>query len=213
MITTKSGTQNQKTTVTLETYGGVQQQSSGVELIDGYEFAQYLTEARNWGYVSKDPTNRSETDPNSVRVTKLIEGKQIDGRELFLPELTPYLNGESGLVNTNWKDQGFRNAAVSNYALSVSGGNEKTTYYTSLGYYDQEGVVVGTDFKRYSGSVNLQSQISKKVKFGINLKPTYSIENSVDQGSRSNGVLGLLPLSFPFMKHIMQMAVLILVTN
>lgn len=198
LITTKSGTSNQKTTVTLETYGGVQQQSSGVELVDGYEFAQFLTEARNWGYVSKDPANRSETDPNSVRVTKLIDGKQIDGRELFLPELTPYLNGEPGLVNTDWIDEGFRNAALSNYALSVSGGNEKTTYYTSLGYFDQEGVVIGTDFKRYSGSVNLQSKISEKVKFGINLKPTYSIENSVDQGSRSNGVLGLSVLNFPF---------------
>lgn len=200
LITTKAGSfsANQKPVITLETYGGVQQQSSGVELVDGYQFAQFLTEARNWGYVSKDPANRSESDPNAVRVTKLINGKQIDGRELFLPELLPYLNGESGLINTDWVDEGFRTAPISNYALSVSGGNEKTKYYTSLGYFDQEGVVIGTDFKRYSASVNLESKINDKIKFGINLKPSYSIENSVDQGSRSNGVLGLIPLNFPF---------------
>lgn len=198
LITTKAGGFNQVTKVTFETYGGVQQQSSGVELVNGYEFAQFLTEARNWGYVSKDPTNRSETDPNSVRVTKLINGKQIDGRELFLPDLVPYLNGDPGLINTNWRDQAFRSAPMSNYALSVSGGNEKTQYYTSFGYFDQQGVVIGTDYKRYSASVNLETKITDKLKFGVNLKPSYSIENSVDQGSRSNGALGLIPLNSPF---------------
>ena len=198
LITTKAGGYNQKTRITFETYGGVQQQSSGVDLVDGYDFAQFLTEARNWGYVSKDPINRSASDPNSVRVTNLINGQQIDGRELFLPELTPYLNREPGLINTDWIDQGFRSAPISNYALSISGGNDKTSYYTSLGYFDQEGVVIGTDFKRYSAAINLESKINDKVKFGINLKPSYSIENSVNQGDRSNGVLGLIPLNFPF---------------
>lgn len=203
LITTKAGTYSKNkrpALVTLETYGGVQQKSTGMELVDAYDFAQFLTEARNWGYVSKDLANRSENDPNSVRVTKLINGKQIDGRELFLPELQAYLDGQPGLVNTNWMEEGFRSAAISNYALSVSGGNENTTYYTSLGYFDQEGVVIGTDFKRYSGSVNLNTKISDRIKFGINLKPSYSIENSVDQSSRSNGVLGLIPLNFPFYK-------------
>ena len=198
LITTKAGNYNQKTRITLETYGGIQQQSSGVDLVDGYDFAQFLTEARNWGYVSKDPTNRNASDPNSVRVTNLINGQQIDGRELFLPELAPYLNREPGLINTDWIDQGFRSAPISNYALSISGGNDKTSYYTSLGYFDQEGVVIGTDFKRYSAAINLESKISEKVKYGINLKPSYSIENSVNQGDRSNGVLGLIPLNFPF---------------
>ncbi|TKD57941.1 TonB-dependent receptor [Flavobacterium sp. ASW18X] len=197
LITTKAGKFNQETRITLETYGGIQQQSSGVELVDAYEHAQFLTESRNWGYVSKDPLNRSETDPNSVRVTKLINGKQIDGRELFLPELEPYLNGVPGLLNTDWIDEGFRSAPITNYALSISGGNEKTTFFTSLGYFDQEGVVIGTDFKRYSASLNMQTKITDKIKFGVNLKPTYSVENSVDQGSRSNGVLGLISVSFP----------------
>ncbi|MDO6810505.1 TonB-dependent receptor [Zobellia galactanivorans] len=198
LITTKAGGLNKKTTVTLDIYGGVQQQSSGMDLVDAYQFAQFLTEARNWGYVSKDPTNRSESDPNSVRVTKLIDGKQIDGRELFLTDLQPYLDGQSGLVNTDWMDQAFRTAPISNYALSISGGNDKTQYYTSLGYFDQEGVVIGTDYKRYSASINLESKVSEKVKFGVNIKPSYSIENSVDQGSRSNGALGLIPLNSPF---------------
>lgn len=198
LVTTKSGGINQKTTVTLETYGGVQEQSSGVELVDGYQFAQFITEARNWGYVSKDPTNRNENDPNSVRVTKQINGQGIDGRELYLDYLQPYLDGEEGLTNTNWFDEAFRTAPISNYALSVAGGSENTKFYTSLGYFDQEGIIIGTGLKRYSASFSLETNISERVKIGFNIKPSYTNENSTDQSSRSSGALSLLPLSFPF---------------
>ncbi len=197
LVTTKRGTFSDKTTVTLDVYRGVQQATSGVELVDGYQFAQFLSEARDWGYVSKDPSNRSDSDLNSVRVTKKIDGKNIDGRELILDDMIPYLNGNPGLTNTNWMDEAFRTASMSNYVLSMAGGNEKTKYYSSLGYFDQEGVVIGTDLKRYSASVSLESKVTDRINVGLNVKPSYSNQNFSDQGSRSSGALGLIPLSFP----------------
>ncbi|SFW20082.1 TonB-linked outer membrane protein, SusC/RagA family [Sinomicrobium oceani] len=198
LVTTRKGSLNQERKITLDTYIGFQEQSSGVDLVDGYQLAQFLTEARNWGYVSKDPANRSETDPNAVRVTKKIDGKNIDGRELYLDYLQPYLDGTSGLINTDWMDEAFRTAPMYNYDLSVSGGNGKTRYYTSLGYLSQEGVVIGTDMKRYSASLNLETRLSDKVKLGVNIKPTFTRQNAFDQSSRSSGALALIPLNFPF---------------
>ncbi|TDQ79470.1 SusC/RagA family TonB-linked outer membrane protein [Sphingobacterium yanglingense] len=199
LVTTKQGTIGQeRVTVDFDAYYGVQQQTSGVKYVDGYQFAQFLKEARDWGYVSKDPANRSASDPNSIRVTKKIKGKNIDGRELSLDYLNPYLNGESGLTNTDWMDVAFRNAPIANYNLSFKGGGEKSKFYTSLGYFDQKGVVIGTDLQRYSASVNLNTKLSDKIDFGIHMKPSYTHQNSQDQASRSNGALGLLPLSFPF---------------
>jgi TonB-dependent starch-binding outer membrane protein SusC len=198
LITTKKGKSNGEFKVSLNTYIGSQQQSSGVKLADAYEFAKFLSEARDWGYVSKDLLNRSVSDPNSVRVTKKIGGKSIDGRELILPELIPYLNGTAGLTNTNWTDEAFRNALIHNYDLAISGGNDKGSYYTSLGYFNQEGVVIGTDLKRYSASIVLENKFSKKVKVGLNIKPSFSVQNFGDQNSRSSGALALIPLSFPY---------------
>ncbi|QTE22557.1 SusC/RagA family TonB-linked outer membrane protein [Polaribacter cellanae] len=198
LVTTKKGKSNQETKITLDTYVGFQQQSSGVELVDAYQHAQFLKEARDWGYVSKDPSNRSASDPNSVRVTKKLNGRNIDGRELNLDFLQPYLNRQTGLTNTNWMDVAFRTAPMYNYNLAASGGNKKTNYYASLGYFNQEGVVIGTDLKRYSASFNLSSKINNKIKFGILLNPSFTILNSKNQGSRSSGALGLLPLSFPY---------------
>lgn len=198
LVTTKKGKSDQKPSVTFETYHGFQKQSSGVELVDAYQFAKYITEARNWGYVSKDPSNRSESDPNSVRVTKKIGGKSIDGRELFLDFLQPYLDGTPGLVNTNWMDEAFRTAPIDNYALSVSGGGNKSKYYLSVGYFNQEGVVIGTQLKRYSAAFSVESELSKKIKVGVNIKPSFTDQNGAEQSNRSSGTLGLLPLSFPY---------------
>ena len=198
LVTTKHGGKNKKTSFSLDVYTGLQQESSGVELVDAYDHALYLQEARNWGYVSKDPTVRSENDPNSVRVTRTINGQGIDGRELNLDFLQPYIDGTPGLTNTNWLDEAFNTARISNYLFSAQGGNEKTSYYTSLGYFDQEGVVRGTDFQRYSAALNLETELNDRIKLGVNIKPSYSIQNAADQGSRSWGALALSLLSFPY---------------
>lgn len=198
IVTTKKGVKNEDMKISLNTYIGFQKEDSGVELIDAYEFAQFIAEARNWGYASKDLTNRKETDPNSVRVTKKIKGKKIDGRELFLDFLQPYLDKQPGLVNTNWKDEVFRIAPMYNYDIAVSGGNTKTDYYLSLGYFNQEGVVLGTDLKRYSAALRVNSDITEKIKFGVTFNPSYTIQNSKKQSSRSSGALALVPLSLPY---------------
>lgn len=198
LISTKKGKSNGQFKVSLNAYAGLQQQSSGVKLVDAYEFAKFLSEARDWGYVSKDLANRNISDPNSLRVTKKINGKSIDGRELILPELIPYLKGTPGLTNTNWTNEAFKNALIHNYDLSISGGDDKKTYYTSIGYFNQDGVVIGTDLKRYSASIMFENKLSSRVKLGLNIKPSFAVQNFGDQNSRSSGALALIPLSFPY---------------
>lgn len=88
-------------------------------------------------------------------------------------------------------EEAFRSAIMYNYDLSISGGNKKTKYYTSLGYLDQEGVVIGTGLKRYSASINLESQLSDKIRIGVNVKPTLTNQFSFDQSSRSSEPLHL----------------------
>ena len=90
MITTKSG-RNGKPSVTVSASYGVQTRSDRVKLVDAYDYAQFLKEARNTGYVNKDPQNRSESDNNTVR-----KQKGVTKRELIPHYIVPYLNGEIG---------------------------------------------------------------------------------------------------------------------
>ncbi len=81
---------------------------------------------------------------------------------------------------TDWVNALFRTAPIQNYSLSYSGGNEKTTYYVSGNYFDQQGIVDQTGFKRYTLKFNSESQILDKVKFGNNISLNHDDKYSGD---------------------------------
>jgi TonB-dependent starch-binding outer membrane protein SusC len=71
------------------------------------------------------------------------------------------LSGES----TNWQDEILRMGSTQNYQLSVSGGNDKTTFYVAGSYVDQQGIIMNTDSRRYSLRSNIESKINDKITF------------------------------------------------
>ena len=72
---------------------------------------------------------------------------------LMTDSLNPAYN-----ANTDWQDIFYRTGLIKNADLSVSGGSENSYYRFSAGYYDEQGVVIGTDFKRYSTRLNLMTR-------------------------------------------------------
>jgi TonB-dependent starch-binding outer membrane protein SusC len=86
----------------------------------------------------------------------------------------------AGNRNYNWLDAVTRSAVQQNHSLSFSGGTEKGSYYFSLGYSDQQGTVRTSDYKRYTGRINLDQNIKKWLKVGTNTTFTRGEENLVD---------------------------------
>ncbi len=70
---------------------------------------------------------------------------------------------------TDWQDEIFRPAGMQSHQLSVSGGNDKTTYSVSGGFFQQDGIVIGSDFKRYTGRISLDNQVKEWFKLGGSL--------------------------------------------
>lgn len=78
---------------------------------------------------------------------------------------------------TDWQDAMFRHGQVQNHQLSFSGGKDKTTYYLSLNYFDQTGILIGSDFKRYSTRFSLDHQLKNWIKVGLSTNASRSIQN------------------------------------
>lgn len=78
---------------------------------------------------------------------------------------------------TDWQDAMFRTGQVQNHQLSFSGGKDKTNYYLSLNYFNQEGILIGSDFKRYTMRFNLDHQLKSWIKIGISSNGSRSIQN------------------------------------
>ena len=84
---------------------------------------------------------------------------------------TPSLLGKG----TNWQDEIFRTAWQHQHQLSAQGGSDKVQYYVSGSYMDQQGTIIGSNFNRFSVRTNLDAQLKKWLKLGVNA--TYAITN------------------------------------
>jgi TonB-linked SusC/RagA family outer membrane protein len=82
---------------------------------------------------------------------------------------------------TDWQDELFRLALSHSHQLSFTGGDTKTTYSISLGFGNQEGIVINTDFQRFNSRINLESQIKDWLKIGVNMAYTHINKNSLDK--------------------------------
>lgn len=91
--------------------------------------------------------------------------------------------GFNNTANEDWVDLVTRQGTTQNINASLSGGDAKTTFYTSGGYFDQKAVIIGSDFKRYSGTFNIRHKASQKLTVGINTTGSYIHQNSPSQSS------------------------------
>lgn len=78
---------------------------------------------------------------------------------------------------TDWQDAMFRTGQMQNHQLSFSGGKDKTNYYLSINYFNQEGILIGSDFKRYSTRFSLDHQLKPWLKVGVSANGSRSIQN------------------------------------
>ena len=78
---------------------------------------------------------------------------------------------------TNWQDAVFRTAFQHQHQIGAQGGTDKMKYYVSAGYMNQEGTIIGSDFKRISLRANIDAQLKKWLKMGVNVAYSQTDEN------------------------------------
>ncbi len=92
-------------------------------------------------------------------------------------------------TNTNWQDVIFRSAPISSYDLSLTGGDQKTRFFISGSYFSQDGIIIGSAFKRMNGRVNLDHKVNEKLNVGTSIGFTYSKTNRIESDASLHGPL------------------------
>ncbi len=95
----------------------------------------------------------------------------------------------SQVTNTDWQSEIFRPAAISNYQLSFLGGTENATYSLIGSYYDQEGIIKGSDFKRYTFRINTTADVKPWLTAGENISYIYSTQNIIPEQDEYTSVV------------------------
>jgi len=158
IVTTKRGKAG-KARIEVNAYTGVQQVAKKIGMMNASEYAQFVIDGRNNGYLD-NVANAKITDPNNLRPASYRIPADLQNPDVL---------GEG----TDWQDAIFRNAPIRNYQVSASGGSENFRYALSGGYFDQQGIILNTSLKRYSFRANIDGNVSKRLTVGASLSPSY----------------------------------------
>ena len=173
IITTKKGTSD-KVKVGYDGYYGWDKVSRKLPMMNAYQFAQISKEAHDNAYYDLHPGGN---DPN---------GSRPESYSNYPMELYPYLTGEEGLTDTDWQDEIFRGGYTTSHNISIQGKSDAVNYFISANYYDKNGIIIESDYQKYSFRMNLDGKY-KRFNYGINVSPSYSVSNRVNaSGSYGN---------------------------
>lgn len=179
IITTKQGSRNQAMKIDYSGYVGFDQVQKNVyDVMDAYQYAQYVTMAFNnsgmdvpAGY---NPASEKYVDPN--------------------------------VVNTNWFEEAFKTGVRQNHNINLSGGGENNTYNIGIDYYSQKGTMVGAgpNFDRYTARVNNTMDV-KFIKIQTSLVYSHSDQDNMALSNANEYVQGLYGAQYPVMASALLM--------
>ncbi len=170
IITTKRGKEG-KTAFNFTAQGGFSEPANRVGFLNREQYLQLVEEGFNntvdlygtvgdaYGWIGLDDSGTWED---------------------ILDILFPYWRDEDNPTDLtkgpdeNWENNALRRGYAQQYDLSASGGNDKTRFYASLGWANQESILIKNDFDRISARLTLDHQASEFVSFGLSLNPVRS---------------------------------------
>lgn len=152
LITTKRG-RSGKTAFNVNYLTGISKETNRREFLNTAEYVELLREAAKYSgeiaYIESRLTRNGAGDPDSWQD----------------PSSPEY-------VDTDWQDEIFRQGKINQFDLSASGGNDKTKFFASLSYSDQEGILIGNKLDRANARINLDQKATDKLSFGLNFSLT-----------------------------------------
>lgn len=179
LIKTKSGKRNSTPDININISSGVSFDAVDTHKVLGTkEYTEYLWEARknNYHYVLGQDEATARKNASDGLVSHL--GYNPYGTEQPIDYDGNYTVKDPLLWETDWKKELKRNQAFRNeYGFNVAGGGDKTTYFLSANYLNQDGLLKTSNFERTAVRLNLDSQITDWAQVGANIAYTNSNQN------------------------------------
>ena len=208
IVTTKRG-QTKDAEVNVDMRWGVNSravQDYDVITDPGQYYEAYYSQLYNYSFFGQGNSaatanawaNKTMIDHLGYNVYNVPEGEMLIGMNGRLnPNATlgrKYTRDgvEYYLQPDDWQDLAYRNSLRQEYNISVNGGNERSSFYASLGYLNDEGIIVNSDYERISGRIRADYQAKKWLKLGANVGYIHSVQHSVPNQSTAANSANLM---------------------
>ena len=205
IVTTKKG-QTQDAVVNVDMKWGVNSravQDYDVITDPGEYYEAYYSQLYNYAFYGQGNTasaanayaNKTMLNHLGYNVYTLPEGEMLIGMDGKLnPNATLGRkisnNGQDYyLTPDDWQDLAYRNSLRQEYNVSVNGGNDRSSFYASLGYLNDEGIIVNSDYERLSARIRADYKVKKWLKLGANVAYNHSMQHSIpNQSTQANSM-------------------------
>jgi len=181
IITTKRGSTG-KVKLNLNAYLGYNQAASKLEMMNGDQWIAQATEVINAQYVVKFGAQGATA--NDDYATRLARVGTLDPQ--YIPDPRWTQPGHPGLAYIDWQDEIERKGLIQNYEISASGGSDAVKYFLSGNYADHDAFIMNVSYRAYSLRANVEINASKRLRFGVNIAPTYSITQDPGVDGKDN---------------------------
>lgn len=189
LITTKQGKAG-KTTISFNVLGGISSPSNHRKFLNAEQYVALMRRAgagaanQDFQFGDYDTLQEALDDYSSI----------VEGR------LNRYSAGNNDYqtykVNSDWEAAAYQdNPVIQQYDLNFNGGNDKTKFYIGGQALDQDGILVGNSYKRYTGRLNLTTKANDFIDVGINLNFANSINNRLSNDNAFSSPLQAVAIS------------------
>lgn len=172
LITTKRGATNGKLTINVDSYYGSQSAWRKLDLLNRDEYIRYGT------------------------ALLTAAGQPVPGR--FTNLTTPVYDGAIqtfAQTDTDWQNIMFRAAPIMDHQVSLSGGNATSRFYTSVGYFKQDGILPFTNYNRQSFRVNSDHKVSKYLTIGQTMLASTDFRRAERDGGGRSLVMNIMRMT------------------
>lgn len=195
LITTKKG-KSGKTTVGVSVNYNISQASNLLKMMNLKEHAEYQM-IRSGGYIKDEngEWNLMKYNPESQQMEWNSQFQYyIDGKDVYRA------NGENSHMNekwtrlnpVDWQKEVYSTAFAQNYVVTLNGGSDKTTYFSSASFKDIQGLVKGTGLKQGDFRLNLNTELSKSVTLAVSLNGSIKKNEMMAGGNTVGGATGAI---------------------
>lgn len=188
LITTKRG-KSGKSKVDFGFYSGIQEPTRHREFMNAEQYVKYQQQAAIGAGKYEYRLGYWDTEQDGIDWWS----NYVDSR------LKRYSAGNDDYktykVNTNWEKEAFQRAPITQYDLSLSGGNDKTTFYMGGQYLDQTGIIQRNSLKRYNGRINIDHKFNNWLTAGMNMSFARTLNYRVSNDNAFSTPLQMVALS------------------
>ena len=194
IITSKKGNDEGKVRVNFSADYSLNAPERYMDIMSPTEWIEWRKKANNVRYVNQyGLKGAKETDTYAERIafTGGVSVNYVNDPRWDMPNY-------GGLSLIDWQKEIFQTALAQNYNLSVSSGNKKSNFRASLGYVNQEGIVIKTGFERINLKMSAQTTVKDKLTLGFDLAPQFTVTKggNVDgKGNTAQLALTLAPVA------------------